>query len=108
MKRSKCANLKSCITEQRKSPRSTISVNKSCNYSITSAAPTESAKIYISRSNDVIATEISTCKMKDVGIEMTCDSIDDQDNGVEMCDKDDIVDQSCLCGGFSIFNRHFL
>lgn len=99
--------MKSCILEQRKSPRSTISINKSCNYSITSAASTEPAKMYVSRSGDVIATEISTCKMEDMGIEMTCDSIDDQDNGIEMCDKDDMVDQSCLCGGFSFFNRRF-
>lgn len=63
--------------------------------------------MYVSRSGDVIATEISTCKMEDMGIEMTCDSIDDQDNGIEMCDKDDMVDQSCLCGGFSFFNRRF-
>lgn len=43
--------------------------------------------------------------MKDMGIEMTCESIDDQDAGAEMCDKDDMVEQNCLCGGLSFLFR---
>lgn len=43
--------------------------------------------------------------MKYMGIEMTCESIDDQDAGAEICDKDDLNDQNCLCGGFSFLFR---
>ena len=59
----------------------------------------------ISRNDDSIATDVSISAMKDMGISMTCDSIDDQDNDIEMCDRDDMIDQNCLCGGFSFFNR---
>ena len=76
-----------------------------CKYSITCDVPIEPTKKFVSRSGDLIAKEIGTCTKKDMGIEMTCDSIDDQDNVVEMCDRDDIVDQNCLCGGISFFYR---
>ena len=105
LKRARCANMRSCLLVQRTSQRSTATISKSCNNSVTHGDPSETPRITVPKNRDSIAAEISACKMKYMGIEMTCESIDDQDAGAEICDKDDLNDQNCLCGGFSFLFR---
>lgn len=97
--------MRACVLVQKTSQRSTATISKSCNNNIPYGAPSETPRITVPKNRDSIAAEISACKLKDMGIEITCESIDDQDAGAEMCDKDDMVDQNCLCGGFSFLFR---
>jgi hypothetical protein len=96
--------MRACISSPQRSQQNALENEKT---SSDSAAVSSSMKrkILTDRIQPISVDKISIAAIKEMGIEITCDSVDDQDISDINNDRIESIEPNCICGGFSFLSR---
>lgn len=102
--------MRACISSPQRSPQRSphrVSENEKASHdTVTLSSSTKTKKnILPDHGHPITVDKISIAAIKEMGIEITCDSADDQDIFDGNSDRNDSVEPSCICGGFSFLSR---
>jgi hypothetical protein len=98
---SRCVSMRACISSPQRSPQNATEAN--CDS--TAVSTSMKRKTFPDYSQPITVDKISIAAIKEMGIEITCDSVDDQDISDINNDRNESIEQNCICGGFSFLSR---
>lgn len=96
--------MRACISSPQRSPQNALE-NEKASCDSTTVSSSMKRKSFPDHSQPITIDKISIAAIKEMGIEITCDSVDDQDICDINNDKNENTEPSCICGGFSFLSR---